>query len=71
MPNPKIEIINTNCRRCGKSIRVLSRSIIGADALHAELGSICGDCITPAEKQRIEEETLQVALRRCAAGGNA
>ena len=31
MSKGKIEIIETCCRRCGKSIRTLSHSIIGAD----------------------------------------
>ncbi|EMK0110373.1 DUF2688 domain-containing protein [Escherichia coli] len=71
MPNRKIEIVTTNCRRCGKSISTLSRSLIGADALREELGGICGDCITPEERQRIEQGTLQAALRQCAAAGTS
>lgn len=66
-----IEIVTTNCRRCGKTIRILSRSIIASDALHAELGGICAGCITPAEEQRIEDEMLRIALSRCETAGNA
>ena len=49
MSKGKIEIIETCCRRCGKSIRTLSHTIIGADDAREKFGSICGGCITPEE----------------------
>jgi hypothetical protein len=49
----RISIISTNCRRCGKSISTLNRSITGADALKAKLDKICQDCITPDEEREI------------------
>ena len=48
MSKGKIEIIETCCRRCGKTIRTLSHSIIGADAAREKFGNICGDCISRA-----------------------
>lgn len=49
----KIEIIHVSCKRCGCALVTTSRSIYGADALKAELGSICEQCITPEERHRI------------------
>lgn len=40
MSKGKMEIIETCCRRCGKSIRTLSHSIIGADDAREKFGSI-------------------------------
>lgn len=62
MNKGKIEIVKTACQRCGTPISVLSRSLFGADDLHAELGSICCACITPEEDQRILEGTMQAAM---------
>ena len=63
MSKGKIEIIETCCRRCGKSIRTLSHSIIGADAAREKFGSICGDCITPEEDNELTEMLLAAAVR--------
>ena len=60
MSKGKIEIIETCCRRCGKTIRTLSHSIIGADAAREKFGSICGDCITPEEDNELTEMLRQL-----------
>ncbi|OLL27288.1 hypothetical protein BTH42_33700 [Burkholderia sp. SRS-W-2-2016] len=65
MRGKKIEIVQTSCRRCDKSISTLSHSLLGADALRAELGEICGDCTTPDEHRRILEGTMQAAVKAC------
>lgn len=64
MSKGKIEIIETCCRRCGKSIRTLSHSIIGADDAREKFGSICGGCITPEEDTELTEMLLAAAVRR-------
>ena len=58
MSKGKIEIIETCCRRCGKSIRTLSHTIIGADDAREKFGSICGGCITPEEDNELTEMLL-------------
>ncbi|WP_322075522.1 DUF2688 domain-containing protein [Burkholderia cenocepacia] len=65
MRKNRIQIVTTKCRRCGKPISTLSRSIVGADSLRAELGEICGECITPEEDRRILEGTMQAAVKAC------
>ncbi|WP_237713700.1 DUF2688 domain-containing protein [Xanthomonas phaseoli] len=52
----------------GKPISTLSRSLVGADALKAELGEICGDCTMPDEHSRILEGTMQAAVKACQGG---
>ena len=68
MRGKRIEIVQTGCRRCGKPISTLSHSLVGADALKAELGEICGDCTTPDEHRRILEGTMQAAVKACQGG---
>ena len=60
MHKGKIEIENVEvpCRRCGKSIRTLKRSLLGANELRDKLGGICGECITPEEDRQILETML-------------
>jgi hypothetical protein len=65
MRGSRIKIVQTQCKRCGKPISTLSGSLLGADALRAELGEICGACITPDENQRILEGTMQAAVKAC------
>lgn len=54
MRGKRIEIVQTS-----------SHSLLGADALRAELGEICGDCTTPDEHRRILEGTMQAAVKAC------
>ena len=42
----RIKIISVSCRRCGKSIATLNKSLYGCDDLKAKLDRICTDCIT-------------------------
>ncbi|WP_234710350.1 stable inheritance protein KleA [Xanthomonas citri] len=63
-PISKIEIIETCCPRCGKSIRTLGHSIIGADDAREKFGNICGDCITPEEDSELTEMLLAAVARR-------
>lgn len=56
-----INILTTTCRRCGRPIATLSRSIIGADEEKATLDRICSGCITADEQRRIELAQSQAA----------
>lgn len=56
-------LVQTACRRCGKPIMTGSRSLVGADDLKAQLGEICGQCITPEEEAMILEGQAQAILR--------
>ncbi|MEG3537512.1 DUF2688 domain-containing protein [Citrobacter freundii] len=60
----KKSLVHTHCRRCGCSLIMSERSIWGADALKAELGQICADCLTPEEHHRICTEIMELAVRR-------
>lgn len=62
MRKSRIAIFKTHCKRCGKEVYTTNRSITGADALKAELGSICQDCITPEEELRILHSTANSIL---------
>ncbi len=53
MRRARIEIVTTSCRRCGKALATASRSLHGADAAKARFGSICSDCVTPAEREEM------------------
>ena len=64
MSKGKIEIIETCCRRCGKSLRSLRHSIIGAEDASEKFGSIYGGCITPEEDNELTEMLLAAAVRR-------
>ena len=60
----KIAIISTTCRRCGKPIATLNRSLYGADELKARLDRICTDCITVDEAQEILNGQAEAILAR-------
>jgi hypothetical protein len=45
----RIQVVTTNCKRCGKSLAMTNRSIYGADEAKATYERICSDCITPGE----------------------
>lgn len=60
----RIYIVETKCKRCGKPLHTTNRSLYGADALKAELGSICSACTTPEEKERILHGTASAILGR-------
>jgi hypothetical protein len=62
----KLHIINTTCKRCGKPLATLNRSLWGADAAKQEYGSICEKCITPLERQAIEQALDNAVYRKCA-----
>ena len=64
MRRERIYIIEVECRRCGKLIHTANRSFYGADALKAELGSICSACTAPEEKERILRGTASAILGR-------
>jgi Protein of unknown function (DUF2688) len=49
----RIRLIETACRRCGRTLHTASRSITGADSAKVDLDRICESCITPEEQQRI------------------
>lgn len=55
MRNKPIQVITTSCRRCGKQLATLNRSITGADELKAKYDRICADCITKEEEREILE----------------
>ncbi|HFY0449965.1 TPA: DUF2688 domain-containing protein [Escherichia coli] len=56
-------LIKTHCKRCGCSLTMLAKSIFGANELKAELGQICGECLTPEEHHRISTEVMELAVR--------
>lgn len=57
-------LIHTQCSRCGCSLFMAERSIWGADAIKAELGQICAECLTPEEHHRICKEIMEFAIQR-------
>ena len=60
----RIEIVSTVCRRCGRPIATLNKSLYGCDELKAKLDRICTDCITTDEAQEILDGQAQAILRR-------
>ena len=57
-----IKIISTTCRRCGKPIATLNKSLYGCDELKAKLDRICTDCITVDEAQEILKGQAEAIL---------
>jgi len=64
MPRKRITIETVDCRRCGREIAAASRSVLGLDSLKETYGGICGDCITPDEKSKINHEILSGVLHK-------
>lgn len=58
----RIEILTTTCRKCGKTIATLSRSLFGADQAKA-IGPICSSCVTEEEKYEIRRIQGEAWLR--------
>ena len=50
----KFELIETTCRRCGKSLMTGNRSLFGFDKEKNQYDRICSQCITLEEKHFIE-----------------
>ena len=46
----RIVIIRTHCKRCNKPICTTNKSLHGLDALKAQYGSICEDCMPVTER---------------------
>lgn len=63
MRHKKIQIQTTNCRRCGKTLATLNRSLTGANDAKAKLDRICESCITPDESREILEAQAASILR--------
>ena len=55
MRKSKFHLIHTNCRRCGKPLMTGSRSLFGMDEAKKQLDRLCGDCITPEEKDQLHK----------------
>ena len=53
MRKSKFQLVQTTCRRCGKTLYTGNRSLFGFDKEKAELDRICKECITPEEQQMI------------------
>jgi hypothetical protein len=49
----KFQLIKTTCKRCGCDLYTGNRSLYGFNKQKAELDRICGNCITPEEKERM------------------
>ena len=64
MPKLKFELVETDCKRCGRKVTTGSRSLHGADGLKAELGGICSRCIKPEEETRILDGQAEAILSR-------
>ena len=60
----KVRILTTTCRRCGKPIATLNKSLYGLDELKARLDRICTDCITVDEAQDISDAQAQAILQK-------
>jgi len=60
----KPRIISTKCKRCGKNIATLNRSLYGANAAKAQYGSMCKDCLLPHEKIEIEKAVENAVYRK-------
>lgn len=58
-----IQVYETTCIRCGKTIYTANRSIYGLDDLKARLGRVCEACCTPEENHEIQEAMAEVLLR--------
>ncbi|MBV6843556.1 DUF2688 domain-containing protein [Xanthomonas euvesicatoria pv. euvesicatoria] len=64
-----VDIIETQCRRCGTPLRTLRHSPLGLDELKQRLGSICTECMTAEERAQIAQAQigalhLAAAIRR-------
>ena len=60
----KPKILTTACRRCGKPLATLNKSLCGLDELKARLDRICTDCITSEETQEILNAQAKVILSK-------
>ncbi|MEG6512386.1 DUF2688 domain-containing protein [Desulforamulus ruminis] len=45
----QIQIVTTQCKRCGKSLVKTNRSLYGMEELKAKFGDICSDCMSNEE----------------------
>ena len=55
-----VRLINTKCKRCGKPLTTLSKSIWGAEDARSKYAEICSSCMT-------DEETIDMQnMIRCA-----
>jgi Protein of unknown function (DUF2688) len=69
MRRTRIQIITTSCRRCGKPLATLSRSLYGAERAKANLDRICGDCVTEEERQEMLVAQAQAILGQTEVNG--
>ena len=60
----KVKVVSTVCRRCGRSIATLNKSLYGCDELKARLDRICTDCITVDEAQEILNGQAEAIIGR-------
>jgi hypothetical protein len=58
----RIRILTTNCKRCGKPLATLSRSLYGAEQAKAQYEGICQDCVLPDERQEINNLIAEAIL---------
>lgn len=56
-------LVKTHCKRCGCDLYMREASLFGANAIKAELGQVCGNCLTPEEDMRIQGELMKCALQ--------
>ena len=49
----KVKVVSTVCRRCGRPIATLNKSLYGCEELKSRLDKICNNCITVDETQEI------------------
>ena len=59
----KIVIVQTHCKRCGKSICTSNKSLYGLDSLKSQYGSICEGCMTDTERYEMLHKMGQGILR--------
>ena len=65
----EIEIVEVPCRRCGKSIRTLKRSLLGANELRDKLGGIQGVLVhedeaegAPQPREHVQRHSFERAV---------
>jgi len=56
---PKINIVMTKCKRCGKPLAKTDRSLYGLNTLKEKYGDICQDCMSEAETMEMLKEQGQ------------
>jgi len=60
---PKLRLVPTTCRRCGKPLMTGNRSLIGADAAKRRFDRVCVACTTPEDRERMDAAMMGINCR--------